>query len=73
MVSREMFPVDPKFAEKVRKIQEEIMGKQKKKISLNEITREIAKDPAMDKVIERLINGEFKGLEINLKFDGRKL
>lgn len=71
MVSKSRVPmqVSPKFELKLKKLQEEIMKKQGKNISLRDLT-EVTKVPSIDEFEKEILNQD--AFNIRISFDRRK-
>jgi hypothetical protein len=68
---RSPMQVDPKFHERMKKLQEDIMRKQGKFKGFPKIQREMISMPEWDMIEKKLI-GESQQFEIKINFDRRK-
>jgi translation elongation factor EF-1alpha len=67
--SRVPMQVSPKFENRIKKLQEEIMKKKGKSISLRDLT-EVAKIPSIDEFEKEILNQDFMNIKIH--FDRRR-
>jgi len=68
---RSPMQVDESFRKRIKKIQEEIMGKEKRFESIPKITNRIIKMPEFDMIEQKLL-GNVNQIEFKINFDGRK-
>jgi len=68
---RSPMQVDDEFRKRIKKIQEEIMKKQGKFMSIPKITNNITKMPELD-IIEQKLLGNVQQINFKLNFDGRR-
>jgi len=69
--SRVPMQVSPKFENRIKKLQEDIMKKQGKNVSLRDLT-EIAKIPTVDDFEKEILNKDVMNIKINFDKRGRK-
>ena len=69
--SRVPMQVSPKFENRIKKLQEGIMKKQGKNVSLRDLT-EIAKIPTVDDFEKEILNKDVMNIKINFDKRGRK-
>jgi len=68
--NRKPIQSDPQYHEKLRNLQAEIMGKQKKKMSFTEMQSEMIKFPEW-KLIEKRLLGEVSQIDFKIRLDKR--
>ena len=68
--SRRPMQVAPEFEARVKKIQEDIMRKQGKNISIREITEKLAKIPDLNADLDKALMG-IGSIDIKVNFDRR--
>jgi hypothetical protein len=72
MASKQRVPmqVAPEFEAKIKEIQEKIMLKQGRNISLRDITEKIGKSPDFDNLEKSILN--IANIDLKINFDRRK-
>jgi len=68
---RSPMQVDDGFRKRIKNIQEQIMRKKGKFVSIPKITKDMALMPELE-MMEKKLLGEVQQLELKINFDGRK-
>ena len=68
---RKPLQVSPEFKKRLDDLQREIMGSQRKKVSLRDLTTEIVRNPMFQEIERKIIQSGNVDIDLKIKLDKR--